>query len=226
MTISDADRAALITYRNEMYDLGPTLDVYLGSMETKTSDNTTQVTVDNVVRKVMSVWLATDTSFEGTNYYAEPKADDFVNVDVKVIPLDTVLPGAATSVVVAYYQDCPVCGWDPDMRAARDPGCATCGGTGMVLALGSPTIIPVKRIPKGGYKEGDSAFGEETEGKVVINAKGEHVTMLKAAIRLVFDDQLLIPYEDQRGAMKITHKTNLGGVNSAVRVETKYEDIQ
>lgn len=226
MNITTADKATLLTYRDEMYDLGPTLDVYLGSMETKTSDNTLQVTVDNTVRKVMSVWLASDTSFEGTNYYAEPKADDFVDVDTAIIPLDTALPGASTSVVVAYYQTCPACGWDPDTRASRDPDCPTCDGTGMVLALGSATQINVKRIPKGGYKEGDSAFGEETEGKVVFDAKGEHVTMLKAAIRLVFDDQRLIPYEDQRGVMKLAHKSNLGGVSSAVRVETKYENVQ
>ncbi len=226
MNISPDDKATLLTYRDEMYDLGPLLDVYLGAMETKTSDNTLQVTVDNTVRRVMSVWLATDTSFEGTNYYGEPKADDFVAVDTAVIPLDTALPGASTSVVVAYYQDCPACGWDPDFRAARDPDCQTCDGTGMTIGLGSATQINVKRIPKGGYREPDSAFGEETEGKVVLNAKGEHVAMLKAAIRLVFDGQRLIPYEDQRGATKLTHKSNIGGVSSAVRVETKYEEVQ
>ena len=76
-----------------LYTGAPTLSVYPGAVESQTSDTTTQVTVTNTIRRVLSVWLASDTGYIGINYYDDPKDDsDYVESDSSIIALDTALP--------------------------------------------------------------------------------------------------------------------------------------
>lgn len=60
------------------------------------SDSTTQVTVDHTVRDVQGVWLTTDPSHTGTNYFLGG------NFAGNTITLGTPLPGANTQVEVIY----------------------------------------------------------------------------------------------------------------------------
>ena len=168
----DSIKTQMLRYRDMLYTGAPTLSVYPGAVESQTADDTTQVTVDNVVRRVMSVWLATDARYTGINYYADPKDDsDYLTADSKIITLDTALPNATEAVVVAYFADCADCGFDPMTKSAIDSTCTTCSGTGMTLADGTAVSVPIKRQPSGMRSEGVESLGEEPQGVVIFNAK-------------------------------------------------------
>lgn len=216
-------RAQMKRYRDLLYTATPTLSVYPGSMETKTSDSTTQVTVDNTVRRVMSVWLATDTGYTGTNYYADPKAENFTGA---VITLDSALPSATTSVDVAYYQECATCGWDDLQKTGRDAACATCSGLGMTLALGTAVSVPVKRLKKGNPAEGVEAVGEIPTGVVGLIMNSDYETLLRVAIQIEWEGKELVIHEDLTGNMSIRSMYNATGEDAVIRVMTEYKPIQ
>lgn len=223
LTFSAADKTKMEAIRDLIYANAPVLSVYPGAMETKTSDSATQVTVNNTVRKVMSVWLASDTGYTGDNYYADPKAENFTG---KVITLDSALPGASTSVNVAYYADCATCGWDDLQKAGRDSACATCDGLGMTLALGTATSVSVKRLKRGAPAEGTEAIGEIPEGVILLTMNADYENLLRAAIQIEWEGKELVIYEDLTGDMSIRRLYNGAGISTAIRVMTVYKPIQ
>jgi len=223
MSFTSADKTVMEALADLLLANTPDLSVYIGSMETVTSDDTTHVTVANTVRKVKSVWLASDTTYVGTNYYADPQAQNFT---AKVITLDSVLPDASTSVFVAYYSDCATCGWDSTRREARDSNCATCGGVGMTLAEGSAQSVPVKRMSSGMIAERMGMTGVEAEGLVIFKSKEQYEAMLKAAIRMTFEDKELVVYDSDVGDFQIRRLYDAGGECTAIRVLTRYERDQ
>jgi len=227
MLFTSDDKTQFGEYRDLLYANAPAISVYPGAVESQTSDTTLQVTVTNNIRRVMSVWLASDTGYTGTNYYADPKDDaSYLTVDSKIIALDTALPGASTAVNVAYYQDCAACGFDPMTKSAIDSNCQTCGGTGMTLADGTAVSVPIKRIPQGMRGEGVQPLGEEPEGTVIFNTKSEYENLLRAAVRIDFEGKKLRVQEDSNGEMRIRRKYNLAGACTAIRVVTEHKDVQ
>lgn len=223
LTFTAADKAKMVLIRDLIYANAPSLSVYPGAMETKTSDNVTQVTVTNDVRKVMSVWLASDTGYTGDNYYADPKAENFSG---KAITLDSALPGASTSVNVAYYAECATCGWDDLQKTGRDSACATCDGLGMSLALGTATTVSVKRLKRGAPREGTEAIGEIPEGVILLTMNADYESLLKAAIQIEWEGKELVIYEDPTGNLSIRRMYNAAGVSTAIRVMTELKPIQ
>ena len=223
LTFTTADKTKMAAIRDLIYANAPILSVYPGAMETKTSTDTTHVTVDNTVRRVMSVWLATDTGFTGEDYYADPKEENFTGA---IITLDSALPGANTSVNVAYYADCPDCGWDNQQKASRDSDCATCDGLGMTLALGTAVSVPVKRYREGKPTEGTQAIGEIPEGVVLLTMNSDYANLLRAAIQLEWEDKELVTHEDPTGDLSIKGLYNAAGISTAIRVRTEYKPIQ
>lgn len=223
MSFTSADKTKFEAISDLLLGNAPNLSVYLGSMETVTSDDTTHVTVANTVRKVKSVWLASDTTFVGTNYYADPQAQNF---SAKTITLDSALPEATTSVKVAYYSDCATCGWDSIRREARDSNCATCGGLGMALSEGSAQSVAVKRLSSGMYAERLGFTGIEAEGLVIFKTKEQYENMLKAAIRMTFEGKELVVYDSDVGDFQIRRLYDAGGESTVIRVLTRYERDQ
>jgi hypothetical protein len=223
MLFSRESKAKFGRIRDLIYANAPILSVYPGAVETKTSTDTTHVTVDNTVRRVMSVWLATDTGYTGTNYYADPKEENFSGA---VITLDSALPAANTSVNVAYYQDCTACEWDDLQKASRDSDCAICDGLGMALALGTAVSVPVKRYREGRPTEGTQAIGEIAEGVVLLTMNADYQNLLRAAIQLEWEGKELVIHEDLTGNLSIKGLYNGAGVSTAIRVRTEYKPIQ
>jgi hypothetical protein len=218
-----AYKAQFKRYRDLLYTAAPVLSVYPGAVEAQDSDSTTQVTVTDTVRRVMSVWLVTDAGYTGTNYYADPKAENFTG---SVITLDSALPTSSTPVNVAYYADCPACGWDAQQKAGRDSACATCDGLGMTLALGTAVSVPVKRLKKGEPSEGTVAIGEIPEGVVLLTMSADYENLLKAAIQLEWEGKELVIHEDPTGNLSIRRMYNGAGVSTVIRVMTEYKPIQ
>ncbi len=223
MLFSRESKAKFERIRDLIYADAPTLSVYPGDVETKTSTDTTHVTVDNTVRRVMSVWLATDTGYIGDNYYADPKEENFTGA---IITLDSALPTATTSVNVAYYADCPDCGWDDLQKASRDSDCTTCDGLGMTLALGTAVSVSVKRYRQGRPTEGTQAIGEIPEGIVLLTMKSEYANLLRAAIQLEWEGKELVIHEDLTGNLSIRKLYNAAGEGTVIRVATEYQPIQ
>ncbi len=222
----DSIKTQMKAYRDLLYTGTPTLNVYPGAMESQTSDTALQVTVTNTIRRVMSVWLASDTGYVGVNYYADPKDDsDYLTSDSSIITLGTALPNAAEAVNVAYYADCADCGFDPMTKSAVDSDCTTCGGTGMTLADGTAISVPVKRQLAGVRREGVESFGEEPQGTVILHAKSEHENLIRVAIRMDFDDKQLRVQEDPNGDMRIRRKYNAAGERTAIRIVTEHKDV-
>lgn len=204
-TEDDIDLAKEI--RDVFFDVAPTLSIYVGATETKTSTDATHVTVSNTVRKVLGVWLKTDTTYTGTNYYADPKAENFTG---KIITLDSALPSATTQVVVIYYSDCPDCEWDSSRKASKVSQCPTCKTLGMILADGTPLSVPVEKVKQGGASEPQEVSGEATIGKVVLRLKSEHENVLRVAKRLVFAGRDLVIQESPKGLLRIEPMYFLG----------------
>lgn len=223
MRFSRDDKVKMKRIRDLLFANAPVLSVYPGAVETKTSTDTTHVTVDNTVRRVMSVWLATDTGYVGTNYYADPKTENFTGA---IITLDSALPEATTSVNVAYYADCADCGWDDRQKASRDSDCATCDGLGMTLALGSAVSVPAKRYREGKPTEGTQAIGEIPEGVVLLTMNSDYANLLRAAIQLEWESKELVIHEDPTGNLSIKGMYDGAGVNTVIRVRTEYKPIQ
>lgn len=222
----DSVKAKMILYRDLLYTGAPTLSVYPGAVEAVTSDTALQVTVANTIRRVVSVWLASDTGYVGINYYADPKDDaDYLEADSSIITLDTALPSATELVNVAYFADCADCGFDPMTKSAIDSACTTCSGTGMTLADGTAISVSVKRQLAGVRREGVEALGEEPEGVVILHAKSEHENLIRAAIRMDFDDKQLRVAEDPSGDMRIRRKYNAAGESTAIRFVTEHLDV-
>jgi len=222
----DSVKSQMLRYRDMVYTGAATLSVYLGAMEAQSADSTTQVTVTNTIRRVMSVWLASDTGYIGINYYADPKDDsDYLTADSSIITLDTALPNATEAVNVAYFVDCADCGFDPMTKSAIDSTCTTCSGTGMTLADGTAISVPVKRQVVGGRREGVESLGEEPAGTVIFHAKKEHENLIRAAIRIDFDDKQLRVAEDPNGDMRIRRKYNGAGESTVIRVVTEHNDV-
>ena len=218
MNFSASDLAKLKSIRDILYDNTPTISVYPGSMETVTSDTDTQVTVANTVRRVMSVWLATDTGYTGTNYYADPKAENFTG---SVITLDSALPDANTSVQVAYYYDCPVCGWDDESKAGWDSECTTCNGVGMVLAEGSAVSVPVKLRPDHRVAEDRGMTGSMTTGLLAFRIQAKYEALLRAAIKIMYGGREVKVADSGTGVAFGDH-SDAGGVISEVSVSMEY----
>jgi Zn finger protein HypA/HybF involved in hydrogenase expression len=212
-----ADLAIAKEIRDVFFTSAPTLSVYIGAREAVTSTDATHVTVANVVRKVLGVWLATDTTFIGTNYYSDPKHEDFA---AKVITLDSALPGAKTAVVVLYYSDCPTCEWDATRKKSRVTQCATCSGAGMTLADGTAVSIPAEKVRQGGASEPTEVTGETVKGNIVLRLKSEHEAIIRMAKRLVFDGRDLVIPESPK-SLKIEPMYNLG-VESVIKVYAEY----
>ena len=223
MYFDNASKTKLKLIRDLIYDNAPAMSVYPGTMEAAISSDTTTVVVDHTVRKVMSVWLTGDTKYTGTNYYADPKSDNFSGT---TITLDSALPGTTTSVNVAYYQDCTVCGWDASAKAARDSDCATCDGTGMTLAIGTAISVPVKRIPLGMQSEATEAVGEQSTGSVTLTASEDYEKLIRAAIRIEFEGKKLVIQEDPSGDMRIRKMYNVAGENTMIRLTTGNDMLQ
>lgn len=223
MSFTTADKTKFEALADRLLANAPDLSVYIGTMETVTSDDTTHVTVANTVRKVLSVWLASDTIYVGTNYYADPQAQNFLS---KTITLDSALPGVSTSVNVAYYSDCATCGWDSTRREARDSNCATCGGLGMTLSEGSAQAVSVKRMSSGMLAERMSMTGIEAQGLVILKAKEQHENMIKAAIRMTFEDKELVTFGSDVGDFQIRRLYNGAGEVTVIRILTRYERDQ
>lgn len=223
MAFTTADKTTFESIRDILFADAPQLSVYPGSMEELAATSTTTVTVANDVRKVMSVWLASDTGYTGTNYYADPKAENFTG---KVITLDSALPKATITVNVAYYAECATCGWDDMQKAGRDSSCATCDGLGMTLALGSATSVPVKRLRRGAPREGTQAIGEIPEGVVLLTMSSDYEALLRAAIQIEWEGKELVIFEDLTGNMSIRRMYNATGEYTVIRVMTEYKPIQ
>lgn len=222
----DAIKSQMLRYLDLLYTGAPVLSVYPGAVESQTSDTVLQVTVTNTIRRVVSVWLASDTGYIGINYYDDPKDDsDYLTSDSSIITLDTALPNATEAVVVAYYADCATCGFDPMTKSAIDSDCTTCSGTGMTLADGTAISVPVKRQVVGSRREGIESLGEEPEGTVILHAKSEHENLIRAAIRMDFDDKQLRVQEDPNGDMRIRRKYNAAGQKTAIRIVTEHKDV-
>lgn len=222
----DAIKSKFLRIRDIVYNVGPILSVYPGVVESQTSDTTLQVTVTNTIRRVVSVWLASDTGFIGINYYDDPKDDsDYLTSDSSIITLDTALPNATEAVKVAYFSDCADCGFDPMTKSAIDSACTTCSGTGMTLADGTAISVSVKRQLAGVRREGVESLGEEPEGTVILHAKSEHENLIRAAIRMDFDDKQLRIQEDMNGDMRIRRKYNAAGQKTAIRIVTEHKDV-
>lgn len=222
----DSIKAQMRLYVDLLYTGAPILSVYPGAVEAVTSDSTTQVTVANTIRRVVSVWLATDTGYIGINYYNDPKDDaDYLESDSSIITLDTALPNATEAVNVAYFEDCADCGFDPSSKSSRDSACTTCSGTGMTLADGTAISVPVKRQLAGVRREGVEALGEEPEGIVILHAKSEHENLIRAAIRMDFDGKQLRVQEDLSGDMRIRKKYNAAGPSTVIRIVTEHVDV-
>lgn len=201
----------------------PDLSVYLGEMEVATSSDTTHVTVSNTVRKVMSVWLESDSNYTGTNYYADPQAQNFTSA---TITLDSALPSATTDLNVAYYSDCATCGWDSIRREARDSNCATCGGLGMTLSEGTAQLVPVKRMRSGMLAERMGLTGIEAAGLVILKAKEQYENMIKAALKMTFEGNELVTFGSDVGDFQIRRLYNAGGESTMIRILTRYERDQ
>ena len=218
MNFTTSDKVKMKGYRDILYDNAPSLSVYLGAAEAQTSGTATQVTVTNTVRKVMSVWLASDTDFISTNYYADPNAGNYTG---KVITLDQALPTATTDLAVIYYYDCPDCGWDEISRSALDTNCATCDGTGMLLADGDAISIPVKSLKMGFISETFGATGEELSGLVGFTTKSDYENLIKAAIKIEWEGSQLVTYEEPNGTLRVHRMYNASGEFSAMRFVTE-----
>ena len=215
---TEDDLALANEIRDVFFQSAPTLSVYIGQTVTVTSTDTTHITVANNIRRVLGVWLKTDTTFIGTNYYADPKKENFTG---KAITLDSALPAAATQVVVSYYSDCPTCEWDATRKKSRVLQCAACDGTGMVLTDGTAIAVPAEKVRQGGASEPQEVTGETTRGSIVLRLKSEHEGILKIAKRLVFDGEDIVIQESPKGVLRIEPMICLG-VKNVVKVYAEY----
>ena len=212
------DLAIMNVVRDALAQSASTLSIYIGQTEAVTSTDTTHITVANNVRRVLGVWLKTDTTFIGTNYYADPKNEHFTG---KAITLDSALGAAKTQVVVSYYSDCPTCEWDATRKKSRVLQCATCEGLGMVLADGTAIVVPAEKVRQGGASEPQEVTGETTRGSIVLRLKSEHEGILKIAKRLVFDGEDIVIQESPKGLLKIEPMICLG-VKNVLKVYAEY----
>ena len=205
--------------RDLLYADGPYLDVYLGEMEEVESTDKTTIEVAGTPRRVMSVWLATDTKFEGTNYFTNYSQDSFPDNE---ITLESSLPEINTDVVVAYYTECATCRWDSARKRGRGNSCAVCGGVGMTITEGTALSIPIQKVANR-YSDNMEVTGESTTGNIVLRIKAEHEAMLRAAIKLEFNGKELVIISDKKtGRLSIEELYSLG-VLSELRVSFTYQ---
>lgn len=220
LSFTATDITTLKAIRDILYQATPALSVYVGSLETATTVDTTHVTVANTIRKVASVWLSTDTTFTGTNYYADSGLDNWTS---KTILLDSALPSISSVAKVAYYSDCAVCGWDAIGKTGRDPLCTTCGGTGMTLSSGTAISVPIKRLKAGKLTETTQVLGEQLSGIISFRAKIEYENLLRAGIKIEYIGRVLEPLES--GKPFITDwKWNLAGQKEEVECLLRFKE--
>ncbi len=228
MAFTATDKLALISIRNAFYDLcEQNISAYIGAKERHTPTIANSVTATYEVVKMGSVWLATDATCIGTNYYADSKAVNFVD---KVITLDSNVPSTLvdgspvySAIDICYYQACPLCGWDSDQQAGRDSACPTCEGLGKVLSLGSAVSVPILKRKTGGWKEPTGTTGLEINGKIVFQTKYEYENLLRAAIKLELDGLDIRIARHTSGSMLIQRIPDISGQDSIIQVVAEYE---
>ncbi len=219
LSFSATDITNLKAIRDLLYQTAPALSVYIGALATATTVDTLHVTVANTIRKVASVWLSTDTTFVGTNYYADSGLDNWT---AKTILLDSALPSGGIA-KVAYYSDCATCGWDAIGKTGRNPLCATCGGTGMTLSLGTALSVPIKRLKAGKLTETTQILGEQLSGIISFRTKVEYENALRAAIRIEYNGRILEPLES--GKPFITDwKYNVAGQKEEIECMLRFKE--